>query len=196
VLLRLRDDPGGPAGTSLGFVPADVARRLAALSSLTPVPGVKPPAFGIALADGAVVTVLHIGDAAPGGPGGAGARPAYTPDEDWLVPGADRAVLCRLGAFDVALTGATVLATGVFDAAPDEGGVLWRGEVVPVIDVRALYAQAEAATWAERAIPSSPPRGPSASVRPAPVEPPVDEGGRHAILPGALGGDDERESGR
>jgi hypothetical protein len=191
VLLRLRGVDADAMRAPLGFVPADVARRLSSLSSLTPVPGARPPAFGIALAEGAVVTVLNLGNApydAP--PEGAEGRAPYTPDEDWVVPGADRALLCRLGAFDVALTGATVLATGVFDVAPDESGVLWRGEVVPVIDVRALYAQAEAATWAERAVPSTHPPGKSRSVRPPPVAPPApEEGARHAILPGALGGD-------
>jgi len=134
-------------GAALGFVPAEVARRLTTLSSFVPVPGARPPASGIALADGAVVTVLRVGQADP--PPVAG-RPAYTPGEDWLVPGADRAVLCQLGGFEAALVGAVVVTTGLFDAAPD-GGVIWRGDVVPVLDVRALYTQAEAATWAERA---------------------------------------------
>ena len=151
VLLRLNDGEGGDA---LAFVPAEVALRVTALSSLTAVPGVQSPVAGIALADGAVVTVLSIGQAtALSAPGpAAGARRSYEPGEDWIVPGADRAVLCNLGGCQVALTGATVLATGVFDAAPGGDGVLWRSEVVPVIHVRALYAQAEAAMWAERAV--------------------------------------------
>ena len=44
-------------------------------------------------------------------------------------------------------------------------GVLWRGEPVPTLDVRALYARAEAAIWADRAVssrPSAPPVRPSA----------------------------------
>src|SRR6185295_17551423 len=57
VLLRIGEDHD-----ALGFVPADVARRLASLSSLTRVPGARPPVVGIALADGAVVTVLRLGD--------------------------------------------------------------------------------------------------------------------------------------
>ena len=64
------------------------------------------------------------------------------------MPGADRAVLCTLGAIEVALTGASVVTTGVFEGAPEGEGVLWRSEVVPVLDVRALYAQAEAAALA------------------------------------------------
>jgi hypothetical protein len=184
VLLRLDEGEGGDA---FGFVPAEVARRLTALTALTVVPGARPPVAGIALADGAVVTVLRIGQReAPGG------KQAYAPGDDWLVPGADRALLCDLGGFDVALTGATVVATGVFDAAPVRDGVLWRGEVVPVLDVRALYARAEAVKWAERAS------------RTGATHPPVErvacgaEGdeGRLAMLPAAPGEGGESGGGR
>ncbi len=155
-------------GDALGFIPAEVARRLTALSSLTVVPGARPPIAGIALADGAVVTVLSIGQAIEP----PAARPSYEPGEDWRVPGADRAVLCHLGGFDVALTGATVLATGVFDVAPDGEGVLWRSEVAPAIDVRALYAQAEATTWAERSVTSA------SRAAPTPRPPASERGGK------------------
>jgi hypothetical protein len=201
VLLRVRTDEGD----ALGFVPADVARRLAALSTLTPVPGARPPVVGIALADGAVVTVLRIGRAgAPSQrPTSPPPRPAYEPGGDWMVPGADRALLCQLGGVEVALTGASVVATGVFDVAPGGEGVLWRSEVVPVIDVRALYAQAEAATWAERAISGGPKAGAQVSSKPPvtrgrdPSNPPVqpEDEGRHAMLPGAPAGDGEMGGG-
>ncbi len=135
---------------SLAFVSADVARKLAPLAALTAVPGTRPPVAGMALVDGAVVTVLQLAS-------GVQARASYEPGADWPVPGADRAVLCQVGGFDVAIAGGVVLATGVFDAAPGGEGVLWRGEVVPAIDVRAIYAQAEAATWAERAVTTGPP---------------------------------------
>ena len=46
--------------TRRGFVPAEVGRRLVELSSLTPVPGARAPVIGIALASGAVVTVMRI----------------------------------------------------------------------------------------------------------------------------------------
>ncbi len=191
MLLRLN---GGEGGEALAFVPADVAVRVTALSSLTAVPGVRPPVTGIALADGAVVTVLSIGEAAGrSAPGiAAGERRSYEPGEDWIVPGADRAVLCNLGGFEVALTGATVLATGVFDAAPGGDGVLWRSDVVPVIDVRALYGQCEAEMWAERAVTA----GPRAISSPARADlarlavervlvGQEEDGGRSAILPEA-----------
>jgi hypothetical protein len=218
VLLRL--GAGDAVDAGLGFVPAAVARRLTTLSSLTPVLGTRPPVAGIALADGTVVTVLRIGPGSPEktgsrasiAPGASGAssasgapsptpsRPVYQPGEDWLVPGSDRAVLCHLGGFDVALTGATVVATGVFDAAPEGDGVVWRNASVPLLDVRALYAQAEAAIWAAAStarVPASQRESRSASQRPsqpasrrlsvtAPEEE-EEERGRQAILPAAPG---------
>jgi hypothetical protein len=144
VLLRFA---GGDGGAALAFISADVASRLVTLGAVTRVPGARPPVAGIALAEGAVVTVLEIGRATP---------PSYRPGDDWVVPGSDRAVLCDLGGHGVAITGGTVLTTGVFDADPEGDGVIWRGEAVPVLDVRALYAQAEAALWAERAVTSQP----------------------------------------
>ena len=144
--MRYRRDQEGEQ--ALGFFPVEVVRRLATLSALTVVPGAQPPIAGIALADGAVVTVLSLGEALSHP---VTKKRSYEPGEDWVVPGAECALLCHLDGSSVALTGATVLATGVFDAAPDGSGVLWRSEVVPVLDVRALHAQAEATTWPPRA---------------------------------------------
>ena len=152
VLVRVRDGEGEGA---LGFVPAEIARRLTELSSFTEVPGARPPVTGIALVDGAVVTVMQIGSAPAEGPGRRSCTPSYEPGEDWSVPGADRAILCDLGGVEVALTGATVVATGVFDEAPGGEAVLWRSDVVPILDVRALYALAEAANWSPRALDGS-----------------------------------------
>jgi chemotaxis signal transduction protein len=130
VLAYLATGDEGREREVLGFISADVARRLTALLSVTPVPGSAPSVAGLALADGAVVTVLRIG------------RPAGTTK---IQPGADRAVLCELRNYEVAVTGGVVLATGMFDAEPEGTGVVWRGEVVPLIDVGALYAEAHAA---------------------------------------------------
>jgi hypothetical protein len=154
VLLRYHE---GEGRTALAFIPAEVASRLASLSALTEVPGTRPPAKGIALADGEVVTVLELGRPPPEGV----SRPAYRPDDDWSVPGSDRAVLCELGGQEVAIIGGVVLATGMFDASLAEDGVFWRGELVPTLDVRALYARAETAIWAERAVSSRPSESPS-----------------------------------
>lgn len=155
VLLSYQDDDGGPA---LVFIPASVAARITALTCVIDVPGAKPPARGLALADGEVITVLEIGKPASATPT---TSPPH-PDLEHAVPGSDRAVLCLLGSVRVALTGGSVVATGTFDLLPHGAGVLWRGEIVPTLDVRALYARAETAIWADRAVssrPSAPPSG-------------------------------------
>lgn len=167
VLLSHQDDEGKSA---LVFIPASVALRIIALTCVIDVPGAKPPARGLALADGEVITVLEIGK-----PAGAilPASPSH-PDMEPAVPGSDRAVLCLIGAVRVALTGGTVVATGAFDKLPDGAGVVWRGEPVPTLDVRALYARAETAIWADRAVssrPSAPPSGRSSTPSQAPARP-------------------------
>ena len=140
----------------LAFIPASVASRLTALTCGIDVPGARPPARGLALADGEVVTVLELGKRA------AAVAPSYRPGAEWPVPGSDRAVLCVLGSVRVALTGGTVVATGVFEPLEGGGGITWHGEPVLTLDVRALYVRAETAIWAERAVtsrPSAPPSG-------------------------------------
>lgn len=181
VLLRFADAADAPM---LGFIPADAATRVAALSSLVPVPGAPPAVAGIALADGAVVTVLRVGDA---GAVDGEACPSASIEDAWPIPGARRAILCRVGAHDVALTGGTVVATGVFDAAPAGEGIVWCGQMVPPLDVRALYAQAEAATWALRAAPSRAASRPAGALRaPEPVSyDDGDDGERATWLPDA-----------
>ena len=159
VLLSYQDDDDH---TALVFIPASVATRITALTCVIDVPGAKPPARGLALADGEVITVLEIGK--PAGASPASAPPH--PDTEHAVPGSDRAVLCVIGSVRVALTGGTVVATGTFDLLPDGAGVVWRGEPVPALDVRALYARAETAIWADRAVssrPSAPPSGRSST---------------------------------
>jgi hypothetical protein len=140
VLLEYGEASGG---VRMGFLPAEIAVRVAALGAIRRVPGLRLPALGIALADGEVVTVLEIGSSA--------ALPAtYRPGEDWSVPGCDRAVLCDVGGQRLALTGGAIVATGVFESA-ENGAVVWRGAEVPTIDVRALYRAAESAIWEDRA---------------------------------------------
>lgn len=179
VLLAYQDDDGNPA---LVFIPASVASRLTALTCVIDVPGAKPPARGLALADGEVITVLEIGKPASANQE---ASPPH-PDLEHAVPGSDRAVLCVIGSVRVALTGGTVVATGTFDTLPEGAGVLWRGEAVPTLDVRALYARAETAIWAERAVssrPSAPPSGRDVSTSQIPAAPksstPPRESGTH-----------------
>lgn len=149
VLLSYRDDDDRPV---LVFISASVALRLTLLTCVTDVPGAKPPVRGLALADGEVITVFELGKRAAA----SAKAPPSLPDAEGPAPGSDRAVLCVLGSVRVALTGATVVATGVFDPIEGGGGVLWRGEPVPTLDVRALYARAETAIWADRAVSSRP----------------------------------------
>lgn len=168
VVLSYRDDDDRP---TLVFISATVASRLTPLTCVIDVPGARPPVRGLALADGEVITVLELGKRAA-----ASAAPTpYQSSAEWPVPGSDRAVLCLLGSVRVALIGATVVATGVFDPIEGGGGVLWRGEPVPTLDVRALYARAETAIWADRAVssrpsapPTSPPRAPARRSSPPP----------------------------
>jgi hypothetical protein len=127
----------GCAPGALLFIPAEVATRLTTLTSLTPVPGARPPVAGVAVAEGAVVAVLSVG------PGRAGEVPRR----------AEPAVLCRVGdGVDVALTGGVVIATGLFEVGSDGASVTWGDALVEELDVAALYARAEATTW-------SPPQG-------------------------------------
>jgi len=170
VLLSYRDDDDTSV---LVFISASVATRLTPLTCVIDVPGAKPPARGLALADGEVITVLELGkrDAAS-------AKAPFLSNADWPVPGSDRAVLCVLGSVRVALTGATVVATGIFDPIDGGGGVLWHGEPVPTLDVRALYASAETAIWADRAVSSRPSAPPSVrgGARPSTPVPPRSNG--------------------
>jgi hypothetical protein len=150
VLVRASRD----AGERLVFVPAAVAREVTSLSALTRVPGLEPPALGVALAAGRVVTVLDVGAGAEARADEAEAPPARARSwshEEWPMPGCDRAVLCDLGGDVVALSGGEIVATGLFEAAPSGDGIHWRGADVAPLDVAALYAQAESAIWAARA---------------------------------------------
>ena len=179
----------------LAFIPASVASRLTALTCAIDVPGARPPARGLALADGEVITVLELGKRGAA----VTVAPPYLPGADWPVPGSDRAVLCVLGSVRVALTGATVVATGVFDPLEGGGGILWRGEPVPTLDVRALYARAETAIWAERAVssrPSAPPSGrslpPASSARPGALSSRIPTRPRPPIPPRSPGNNGDR----
>src|SRR5215207_9188922 len=90
LVYRTGDDDGS---ARLVFIPADTALQVACLSAVTPVSGLDPPAVGIGLADGEVVTVLRLAPAAfspaddDTGPG----DPIWA---DWPLPGSDRAVIC------------------------------------------------------------------------------------------------------
>ncbi len=142
VLVRYGDASGRDR---LGFVPSEVADRVTPLSARREVPGLCPPAVGVALAEGEVVTVLELGSPVDAPPA------SYRPGAEWSMPGSDRALMCTIGGQRVAVTGGAIVATGVFDGAPGRDGIVWRGAVVDVLDVRALYRRAEAAIWESRA---------------------------------------------
>jgi hypothetical protein len=142
---------GGAADADLlYFIPADVVVEVMPLGTITRPPGLRAPAVGIALARGQVITVLDLADAHALRERDS-ARPHDRPEEDWPMPGANRALLCTIGGELVAVTGGAVIATGTFDALPVGDGVMWRGKAAPRLDVRTLYVRAEAAIWAARA---------------------------------------------
>lgn len=114
----------------LAFVDASFAQRIATVTAIARVPGAVAPTLGLAVSDGQVVTVLSLA-------AGVVAR------------GRQAIVICDLSGEQVGLAGGRVVATGVFEA--DGDGVRHHGSTVPAIDVRALYAHAEAAVWAARA---------------------------------------------
>jgi hypothetical protein len=110
------------------FVPAEIAASVTWLAGVVPVPGLVPPAVGIAVADDRVATVISIGE----------------------EPGTE-AIVCEVDGGWVALTGARVLATGRFDGASDGSDcVRWDGEVIEPIDLRGLMIAAETAIWRAR----------------------------------------------
>lgn len=155
----------GPySGHGLVFLDASVALRVVELSRpihvVTPDAsgeaarlardaGPRPPPVGVALAEGRIVTVLVLCDAdEPGAPRDDAPDDVSAQDR---LPGSDRAVMCELGAEQVAVWGGRVVTTGAFDVA-GPGAVRWQGRAVPVLDVSSLYARAEAAIWAARAM--------------------------------------------
>jgi hypothetical protein len=112
----------------LRFIPSEIAASVTWLTAIVPVPGLVPPAVGIAVADDRVATVISVGEE-PGG----------------------EAIVCEVDGGWVALMGARVLATGRFDESVDFGDCIeWEGETVETIDLRGLMIAAETAIWRAR----------------------------------------------
>lgn len=132
--------PTSPSG--LVFLDSSIVVHVVELTCPIQLVSTRPPHTGVALSDGRVLTVLMLAN--PDAP----ARPVS-------FPGADRAVLCDLSGERVAIKGGEVIASGLFPVDPAGTGILWEGESVPELDLRALHAQAEAAIWAARASASS-----------------------------------------
>jgi hypothetical protein len=129
----------GLSPSGLVFLSIEAVQRVAELTCPIQLVGARAPYTGVSLAEGQVVTVLVLGE------------PRALPPQP-RFPGADRAVLCECAGERLALKGGEIVATGLFQPDPEGDGILWEGERVPLLDVGALYAQAEAALWTERAV--------------------------------------------
>lgn len=108
------------------FVPSDAARAVTPWTETLPVPGLAPPAQGVAVIDDNVATVLQVGR-----------------DKREMI-------LCEVDAGWLALAGARVLACGSFPAASGGSSVVWEGNEVQQLDLDALLVEAERAMWRVR----------------------------------------------
>ncbi len=156
--------PRASEGGEVVFIPSPVAREVTDLTAVTPIVGAAPPVVGIALAHGEVVTVLELGldepDAVASRPPDAAGPPpkrrSWRAGQDWPTPGARRAVVCGVDGDAIAIIGGEVIATGLFDAAPQGDGVVWRGAVAPPLDLEALVARCRRAIWDARSAGAGP----------------------------------------
>jgi hypothetical protein len=110
------------------FVPAAVAQKVVPVPEVARVPGAHADLVGIAQVDGVVLPVVTIGNAG---------RPAML-------------VVNYMGE-PIGLVGASVVATGEFEAAGDGASVRHDGRVVKPLDLAAIYARLQAGSWAGRA---------------------------------------------
>jgi hypothetical protein len=124
----------------LHFVPASVALSITTVPEIARVPGAPETLLGAALHDGEVVPVIAIGDASGVD------RPALragSPSESMLI--------CSYLGEKVALLGAAVVATGLYDADPEApDAVRHDGETARTLDLAALYARVQGEGWAGR----------------------------------------------
>jgi len=112
------------SGERYWFIPASVASTVVPAALVVPVPGLVAPAVGLVLTEDRVATVLQIGRLE-----------------------SEHMIMCGVDGGSVALSGARVVATGVFPASEDSQGVFWRGHLAHALDVRAWTRYAEAAIW-------------------------------------------------
>jgi len=108
------------------FLSAGTARSVAPWTAPLPVPGLAPPAQGVAVIEDKVATVLKVGR-----------------DDREMI-------LCETDAGWVALAGARVIACGSFPEANGGASVVWEGREVQPLDVDALLVEAERAMWRVR----------------------------------------------
>ena len=113
-------------GSHLFFVPAHVAEKVAPIPDIARVPCAQPELVGIALHEGAILPVVAIGPA----------RAAML-------------VISYMGE-PIGLVGATVVATGSFEAAGDGASVRHDGRIAKPLDLPGIYARMQAGSWAGR----------------------------------------------
>jgi hypothetical protein len=116
-------DVGGAAR----FLPAEVAVAVMPETQIIQVPGLEPPAIGLALAEDRAVAALRVGSWPRG-----------------------EMILCRVDDELVLLVGARVLASGTFPATGDDA--VWTSGPARLLDVRSLLLRAEAAIWEARTV--------------------------------------------
>ncbi len=117
---------------ALQFVPASVALAITPRPEIARVPGAPQALLGAALHDGDVVPVIAIGSA----------------------DGQERRgtmLVCSYLGEKVALLGALVVSTGLFEADPVVAdAVCVDGETARALDLAALYARVQGEGWAGR----------------------------------------------
>jgi len=119
-------------GSRFVLVPAEIVRSVVVLPQITPVEGLRPPAVGIALASGEVVTVLCL-------------------DEEGLSPHAcnerTAAVMCDIGGEPVAIIGRALESSGLFEQTGEDVVRVNDEDEACILDVAALRRAAEEEIW-------------------------------------------------
>ena len=113
-------------GAQLYFVSAHVADRVAPMPEVARVPGTHSDLVGITLHDGAILPVVSIGAAR-----------------------ASMLVVSYMGE-PIGLVGASVVATGTFEAAGDGASVRHDGRIAKPLDLAGIYGRLQSGSWAGR----------------------------------------------
>jgi hypothetical protein len=111
---------------ALVYVRAADAVRLAPIPSITRVPGAPEGLLGVALHEGEIFPVVSIGE-----------------DRQSMV-------VCAYAGSLLGVVGGSVVATGMFDAAPDGVSVLHEGETATALDLARVYARTSPPSWGGR----------------------------------------------
>jgi hypothetical protein len=106
----------------LFFLPAALVEEIVPLPQVTKLPGAPEELLGIALHRDGLVPVIAVDRAR------------------------DAAIVCCLEGERLALAGAEIVATGIFDGDAG-GGVILAGEPAPPFDLRMQYTKVQAERW-------------------------------------------------